>query len=512
MSDLFLNISNFGILYKFQFFNLSVSDLNVLIFSVAMILQIGNTVIEEGIAMTFPPDAFPDSLLTITWGEASPDTKAVFDDTTSAFQAVSITNLTSNAIHFIVENPPLSTPDIVYNTIIPIPDELLDPAVCPDDYGYEIFTQMTQTGFNNTIFPIFVLFESFYDPDSNPKTLTTDLFPEMFTSVDSNNPNGSVKADIIMSCTPGVNIMVVRRRNLLNSLSTQIQFEGNKNIRNSRLLLQVSDYSNCKATPILCPLESKYCHKAKPYGRDHYGVDYKAANENVIATANGVIERSEISQTYGELIIMRHDDGSATVYANLHSRALPAGMLFIPEIESTKINSILYFSPHCLQTHKKHIIYQSSLHRNCTLTDNNKHKHKQIQILQSLKEQLSVYQMHHIYISNMYQMVEYMLQKNVLMLVIVSQAILLQLLHQQNQDQLHQLHHQLYLHLHHLNLHWFLHPLIHQLMNPQYHQHQHQHLYHPDLSQFEIAEDWLMMHLRFGLIIYIEFVKQKLVN
>ena len=91
-----------------------------IIIPAAKILQIGNTVIEAGITMTFPQDAFPDSDLIITWGEASDAIKAIFDDTTSAFQAASITNLTQNAIHFIVENPPLSTPDIVYDTIIPI--------------------------------------------------------------------------------------------------------------------------------------------------------------------------------------------------------------------------------------------------------------------------------------------------------------------------------------------------------------------------------------------------------
>ena len=108
---------------------------------------------------------------------------------------------------------------------------------------------MTQTGFNDTIFPIFSYLNHFMILILIH--LTTDLFPEMFTSIDPNNPDGPVQADIIMSCTPGLNIVPVRRRNLLNTLST-IEFEGNHiyNLK-SRLLLQVSDYSNCKATPIL---------------------------------------------------------------------------------------------------------------------------------------------------------------------------------------------------------------------------------------------------------------------
>lgn len=270
----------------------------------ARILQIGNTVVEEGITMDFPADAFPDSDLTIIWGRADTSIQAIFDDTTSAFQALPITDLTQNSIHFIVENPPLSTPNIIYNTIIPIPNELL--ILCPNDYGYEIFTKITQTEFGNTIFPIFELFESIYDPNSN--TLTTDLFPEMFTP--ELNGNG-VTADIIMSCTPGINITPIRRR--LSQLQTQWQF--------ARRLLQTNDFSNCKATPILCPLESKFCGKSKAYGRDHYGVDFKASTENVIAAANGIIERSELSLNYGQVIIIRHDDGSATLYGKLQSRS-----------------------------------------------------------------------------------------------------------------------------------------------------------------------------------------------
>ena len=299
------------------------------------ILQVGNTVREAGIIMTFPENAFPDSDLNIVWGEAGTATKTIFDDTTSAFQAASITPLSQNAIHFIVENPPLDTPDIVYNTTIPIPDELLDTSICPSNYGWEIFTQMTQTGFGSESFPIFVLFESFYDPDSNPPTLTTDLFPEMF-SLDG---NGGVKADIIMSCTPGENIVPVRRR-LLSQFQTQWQFE------NARRLLQTNDYSNCKATPILCPLENKFCDKGKSYGRDHYGVDYKASKQNVIAAANGVIERSETSKTYGEVVIIRHDDGSATLYGRLGSR-LPTTIIGMYQYEN-------YFSlPLVSQKHDK---------------------------------------------------------------------------------------------------------------------------------------------------------------
>ena len=55
--------------------------------------------------------------------------------------------------------------------------------------------------------------------------------------------------------------------------------------------------------------------------RPHYGVDYRADNgTTVTASAAGTVERSYSSETYGETIIIRHDDGSATLYAHLSRR------------------------------------------------------------------------------------------------------------------------------------------------------------------------------------------------
>ena len=136
--------------------------------------------------MTFPPEAFPDSILTITIGEATTETKAIFEDTTSPSLTMSIDGITNNAIHFEVENMPLSTPNITYRTSIPIPLDLI--AQCPDDYGYEIFTKIEQSEYPQSTFPIFVLFPSSFDPIQ--QTLTTELHPEMFENF---------SADIILS-------------------------------------------------------------------------------------------------------------------------------------------------------------------------------------------------------------------------------------------------------------------------------------------------------------------------
>jgi len=55
-------------------------------------------------------------------------------------------------------------------------------------------------------------------------------------------------------------------------------------------------------------------------GQDHYGIDYESNQNNIVAAANGVIERSDVSDVYGEVIVIRHNDGSATLYALLSER------------------------------------------------------------------------------------------------------------------------------------------------------------------------------------------------
>lgn len=252
--------------------------------------------------MEFPPNAFPDSILEITISEPSALVQSIYTDTTSAFQALSLENITGNAIHFEVENDPLNTTDITYNTTIPIPTDLLDE--CPSDYGYEILTIVQQQGYTD-IFPMFVLFESLYDPIA--QTLNAQLTPEMFTNR---------SADMVISCTPGTNII----------------FSGR---RRSRRLLQNANYgTECKASEIRCPIESGFCHPVNPFAADHDAIDYVANQQNIVAASEGVVERSSASEVYGEVVIIRHRDGSATVYGWLSSRSVVTGYISTPRVHT----------------------------------------------------------------------------------------------------------------------------------------------------------------------------------
>ena len=60
--------------------------------------------------------------------------------------------------------------------------------------------------------------------------------------------------------------------------------------------------------------------------RPHYGVDFGIPTGTpLIAPADGVVERSYTSTTFGETIILRHSDGSATLLAHLNSRSVANG-------------------------------------------------------------------------------------------------------------------------------------------------------------------------------------------
>ena len=240
--------------------------------------------------MEFPPNAFPDSILEITISEPTALVQSIYEDTTSAFQAFSLFNITRNAIHFEVENDPLNTRGITYNTTIPIPTDVV--TQCPSSYGFEILTIVEQHGFTDS-FPLFVLFESLYDPIA--QTLTAQLTPEMFANR---------SADLLVSCSPGTNINFVRRR-----------------------LLQNPDYgTECRAAEIQCPIGSGFCHSVNGFSRKYDGIDYAANQENIVAASSGVVERSTESVTYGQVVIIRHQDGSATVYGGLSSRVVVEGM------------------------------------------------------------------------------------------------------------------------------------------------------------------------------------------
>jgi len=180
-----------------------------------------------------------------------------------------------------------------------VPVDLLNH--CPSDHGYEIFTYQEQTGFGTESWPIMVLYESVYD--ASTESVTAQFYPEMWINR---------TADVLLSCTPGK--------------STADSSPPRR--RNRRRLLQNTNVSTteCHAAYISCPiplrLQTDQCQVLYAFSRTHIGVDYASTDSNgsILAAASGVIETSQTSFIYGDIIVLRHLDGSATVYKNLESR------------------------------------------------------------------------------------------------------------------------------------------------------------------------------------------------
>ena len=99
--------------------------------------QSGNTILDQGITTIWPRNAFNDSILEILITEPPTSFKTLYDESTAAFNAFSIDNITKNYFLFTVENDPLTViPDISYAFTIPIPSDLLKNARMIMDLRY----------------------------------------------------------------------------------------------------------------------------------------------------------------------------------------------------------------------------------------------------------------------------------------------------------------------------------------------------------------------------------------
>lgn len=100
--------------------------------------------------------------------------------------------------------------------------------------------------------------------------------------------------------------------------------------------VQAQAAPTCQAVSIRCPVAGG-CTVGDPFGprvhpvtgvrgQQHWGTDYRAsAGTGVLSAAAGTIERSYLSESYGNTIVVRHQDGGATLYAHLRTRAVTVG-------------------------------------------------------------------------------------------------------------------------------------------------------------------------------------------
>jgi murein DD-endopeptidase MepM/ murein hydrolase activator NlpD len=264
----------------------------------------GGTVELTGTAIvTFPEGAFSaDTRVTIEATSRS-ETAASFDEFAALYRPVNrlAYELTVRTGQF----PPVS--ESVQVSLV-LPADFV--AAVPRAYQIEMFAQIFQDGGQETV-DSFELFRATLDP-----TIST-LTAEVPTAAFSNNRDetGDYIAVVTAAPTPGSNRSIVTSGAALSNLTIA---------------------GKCEATSIGCPVGGG-CMATSPYStarrhpvtgesRPHYGTDYRAATgTDILAAADGTVERSYTSSSYGETIVVRHDDGGATLYAHLETRGVARG-------------------------------------------------------------------------------------------------------------------------------------------------------------------------------------------
>lgn len=188
-----------------------------------------------------------------------------------------------------------------FQAVLTVPDSMVIPA----GHRPKLFVQVYEDGGEETL-DNFQLISSSYDPAT--RTLTASLPAYVFTNM--RRSDGLYEALFMIGTTPG-------GANTTSSLSQ---------------LSMTSDPEQCKAAFIACPLgigceETSAFAGARPHPvtgevKPHFGTDLKASNgTQVLAAADGKIERIRHegeNKGYGLYMIVRHTDGSATLYAHLH--------------------------------------------------------------------------------------------------------------------------------------------------------------------------------------------------
>lgn len=222
----------------------------------------------------------------------------VFSDAMVLFRA------TQNLSYFIkITCETLPNNDEIYAKI-KVPDDFLN--LIPEKYGIELFAQIYQDG-GEEILDNFEILESNYDKNSHiihaklPRLIFTDK-----------RGNGLHEAVLTIAATPGISNPEITR---------------------------AEEAESCQAFGILCPLGNN-CDVTSPFQpvrehpvtgvkRPHFGTDYRAkVGSSVYAVADGKVERVKLNPGgYGLYMIVRHDNGSATLYAHLSKNSIKEGMV-----------------------------------------------------------------------------------------------------------------------------------------------------------------------------------------
>lgn len=192
-------------------------------------------------------------------------------------------------------------------------------AAVPAGHQIELFARVLNSG-GEELVDTFELFAADYDPAT--KTITAQLPTAIFAN--TRNARGLYEAQITLAPTPGINRIAPAPSAGFRTSAAAMSTPG----------VMVNATSSCQASSIICPIAGG-CRVTSPFQpartlngvtRPHYGTDYRAANgTSILAASDGTVERSYLSSSYGETIIVRHGNGAATLYAHLENRFVGVG-------------------------------------------------------------------------------------------------------------------------------------------------------------------------------------------
>ncbi|MFY0329305.1 peptidoglycan DD-metalloendopeptidase family protein [Bacillus sp. YIM B13410] len=93
------------------------------------------------------------------------------------------------------------------------------------------------------------------------------------------------------------------------------------------LFLTLSPFAHAeKTTEWVEPIKGEVTDLFGTRGGSHKGLDIAAPEgESIFAASEGVVTRSYVSATYGEVVFIRHPNGYETVYAHLNARFVKNG-------------------------------------------------------------------------------------------------------------------------------------------------------------------------------------------
>lgn len=206
-----------------------------------------------------------------------------------------------------------------------VPSELADTIAAGE--GIEVLAGIEQGGSDEVAYTSFDILQSEYDPATNK--LTFELPAAAFANTALTG--GQYQAILVIATTPGA-----KTSSPVSTLSFTPQASNSILLRATAAASGASGGA-CQAATIACPVAGG-CIVNSPFvpnrinpvngvSRPHSGVDYKAIQSTgILAAANGVVEKSQFhSGGHGEVVIIRHTDGSATLYAHLSARDVAVG-------------------------------------------------------------------------------------------------------------------------------------------------------------------------------------------